>query len=304
MKQSTNRVFMVRPANFMYNAETAVSNSFQTNIEKGDLKALNDLAILEFDRAVQILRDAGIDVTVFQDSTSPVKPDAIFPNNWISIHQDGKYNIYPMESLNRRLERRNEIIDELADRFNLIEGLDMTGYENENKFLEGTGSVVFDHPNRKAYAVISTRTDKGLLNILCEEIKYDLVPFHAVDEKNAPIYHTNVVMALGTGYAIICLESVKDIDEKTLITEQLRKGNIEIIEITYEQLKNFAGNMIELEHPNGKKLLVMSQSAYNSLREDQLKRIRSYAEPLVIDVPTIEKIGGGSIRCMIAEIFA
>jgi hypothetical protein len=292
---------MVYPSTFGFNAETADSNHFQTKEEFSDENRIQ--AQREFDHAVEQLRAKGIDVTVLRDNTRISKPDAVFPNNWISIHKEG-YILYPMEAENRRIERDPAFIDTLSKKLNIDLIKDLSMYEKENRFMEGTGSIIFDHIHKKAYAAISSRTDKKIVEETCELVNYKPVLFHSKDREGNIVYHTNVILAIGTNYAVLCKEAIPSDLEYMEIYKELTADGIEIIEFNMEQMYAFAGNMIELSTKDGAKHLVMSETAYKSLSNEQINKIQRHATPLVIDVSTIEKFGGGSIRCMIAEIFS
>jgi hypothetical protein len=242
---------------------------------------------------------------VIEDTVTPVKPDAVFPNNWISFHHDGTVVIYPMMAENRRIERRLEVLNELQqnEHFSISRIFDLSGYEMENKFLEGTGSVVFDYVHKIAYANPSPRTHLSLLDLLCNELGFTTYVFPATDRYGRDIYHTNVVMCIGQGYVLICLEAIRDQEHLDKIRKNFMAHEMEIIPISYRQLESFAGNMIELENPDGEKFLAMSGSAFRSLTDNQVKIIGRYATPLYTDIPVIEKLGGGSVRCMIAGIY-
>lgn len=300
--QSTNHVFLIRPANFNYNHETAESNSFQ-NKTQTESSEINQKAIAEFNELITKLRLKGVDVNAFDDTLEPVKPDAIFPNNWISLHADGTVVLYPMCAPNRRLERRTDIIESLRKKFKVTKVIDLSDDENENRFLEGTGSIVFDHQNKIAYACLSPRTDKELLIELCSELNYKPVYFHSFDKEGKEIYHTNVMMCVGDKFVVICLESISIADERKSVVENFNNTHHEIIDISLNQMNHFAGNMLLLKTESGNPILAMSQSAFDSLNNDQRKQIEKYCELFPLSIPTIETIGGGSVRCMIAEIF-
>lgn len=300
MKQSTSHIFMVYPSTFGFNAETAGSNHFQTKEVFSEEHRIQ--AQKEFKNAVEQLRAKGIDVTVLKDKTGVSKPDAVFPNNWISIHKEG-YILYPMEAENRRIERDPAFIDTLANKLNIGLIKDLSVYERENRYMEGTGSIIFDHIHKKAYAAISSRTDAKIAEETCELVNYKPVLFNSKDREGNIVYHTNVLLAIGTNYAVLCLDAIPSEEERTQISKELKNDGIEIIEISMDQMYTFAGNMLELTSSNGQKYLVMSKTAHNSLSAQQLENIGQFAEPLVIDVSTIEKFGGGSIRCMMAELF-
>lgn len=302
MMQSTSHVLLIRPAKFGFNRQTAVSNFFQKKLEVEE-NELSKLALVEFDSAVSTLRANGINVTVVDDTENPEKPDAIFPNNWISLHPDGTAVLYPMQAQNRRTERRKEIIELLKQNFEINQIKDFSVFENENRFLEGTGSIVFDHVNKIAYACLSPRTDKELLLKLCSILGYKPCYFHAWDKTGNEIYHTNVMMCIGEKFAVICLDAIKNKEEKTMVSKTLSNNGLQIIEISLDQMENFAGNMLHLKSQGKKNILTLSQSAFNSLGFEQKHQIEQYCVLVPLSIPTIETIGGGSARCMIAEIF-
>jgi hypothetical protein len=293
---------MVRPASFGANPETAASNAFQKHLDLAQAE-IRDKAIAEFDAAVATLRNAGVDVVVLEDSAEPVKPDAVFPNNWFSTHEDGTLVLYPMHAPNRRLERRADLVDELKERFPVTRVIDLSHYESQNRFLEGTGSIVFDHPNTKAYASVSVRTDAGVLEELCSRLNYEPVVFPAFDVKGHPVYHTNVLMCIGDGFAILATEAIPEGPERDKVLQSLRKDGHEIVDIDQEQVNAFAGNAMALNTASGKQILALSATAYAALRPEQLAVLEMYVTPLPIAIPTIETIGGGSVRCTIAQNF-
>lgn len=299
--QSASHIFMVRPANFAFNEETSVTNSFQG--KPANAVGLQERVLAEFDAFAAALREAGINVIVFEDTISPVKPDAVFPNNWISLHEDGTLVLYPMCTPNRRAERRADIIKELKNRFKVAGVVDLSVFEKENKFLEGTGSIVFDHLNRVAYACLSFRTDKELFLEACAALNYRPFHFWAFDKGGRPIYHTNVMMCICEKFVVVCAASISNEKEREALLESLERTGREVIEISVDQMNSFAGNMLGLKNAGGENMLVLSQSAYDSLNEAQKKTIERYARTLPLAIPTIESIGGGSARCMIAEIF-
>lgn len=302
-KQCTSHLLMIRPANFQFNVETAVSNAFQKSLEGVTEHEVREKAIEEFDAFVEKLRLNKINVTVIQDTVEPAKPDAIFPNNWITMHADGSVYLYPMNTQNRRLERRDEILEELEKKFQISHVIDISESENEDQFLEGTGSIIFDHINKIAYACISPRTDKDLFIAHAEQLGYGHIYFHSYDKDGNLVYHTNVMMTIGDGFSVICMESIKDENERELVKEKLESTGHEIIEITAEQMDLFAGNMLQVENTKGQPFLVMSETAFNSLTEMQIERIEKYTAILMASLPTIETVGGGSARCMLAEIY-
>lgn len=295
---TTNNILLIRPANFGFNEETRASNVFQKELSE-NAETVRQNALLEFEAVAAKLRSHGVDVFVFDDTPSPVKTDAVFPNNWISFHADGTVVLYPMLSANRRLERRADIIESLKDKFEITNIIDLSIYESENLFLEGTGSIVFDHANKIAYAALSPRTDKELFLDLCEKLNYKPVIFTAHDRSGSEIYHTNVMMCIGEEFAVICLESITDKSERANVFSKLATTGHEVVDITFDQMNSFAGNMLLVRND----LLVMSQSAHRSLTKTQKLALEKYCELLPFAIPTIETVGGGSARCMIAEIF-
>jgi hypothetical protein len=290
---------MIRPMHFVFNAETAVNNSFQV---KGDQTNLSEKAVAEFDDLVNALRNNGIDVNVIEDSSEPHTPDAIFPNNWISFHESGVYCLYPMFAPNRRKERKPEVLDLIRKKFHYHKLVDLTHYESENRFLEGTGSMVLDRDKRIAFACLSPRTDPDVLADFCEKMNYKPVTFYSTDEKGRAIYHTNVMMCVTDRSVVICLDSIADVGEKKAVSEVILSGAKEIIEITQTQLNHFAGNMLQLENEKKEKILVMSSAAWNSLQPDQKEKLTLHNKIVQASLHHIETNGGGSARCMIAEI--
>lgn len=302
-KQITNHILMLRPSNFGFNEQTAASNAFQTQSYELSKREIRSRAVDEFDAFVGKLRTNGIHVLVVQDTEDPIKPDAVFPNNWVSFHQNGTILTYPMEAPIRRLERRQDVLDKVGEQFEINAVFGLEKFEEQNKFLEGTGSMILDRVNKIAYACLSTRTDEELLGHFCKINSYKKVVFEALDQSNKQIYHTNVMMALGTSFAVICLDSIKDVNERTIVEHQMRITNKEIIAISLDQVNSFAGNMLQVSNEKGENFLVMSKQAFNSLNESQLNQIKSHTQILFSDISTIEKHGGGSVRCMMAEIF-
>ncbi|CAF3046764.1 unnamed protein product [Rotaria socialis] len=309
LTQSTSNIIMIRPACFCFNTETASSNVFQKD-QYDDPSAANKIpkqALKEFDHMVEQLRSYGVDVDVIDDTPSPIKPDAIFPNNWFSTHSDGTIVLYPMLAENRRIERRQDIIKNLCQTHHVTAIIDLSVYEQRNQFLEGTGSLVLDRINKILYAIRSPRTHETVVQRFTELINYQQPPiiFDSIDDNQKPIYHTNVIMAIGTRVAIICLESIVDQEQRNTIVKSLEQnGKRKIINITLEQLKNFAGNMLEVKNKQGDYLLAMSKTAYDSLTNEQKNLIEATNTKLIyFDVSTIEQCGGGSVRCMIAENF-
>lgn len=301
--QVADKVMMVRPASFQFNSETAVSNAFQKNINYLSPESILEKAKEEFDAFVNKLRLNKIEVLVIQDTILPTKPDAIFPNNWISMGTDGKVFLFPMCTPNRRLERRKSILDELNDKFKIIEISDISDSEHKEIFLEGTGSIIFDHINKTAYACISPRTNEELFKSHCQEIGYTPICFYSSDKNDLLVYHTNVMLTIGIDFAIICAETIKEMNERNRVLNTLKNGGKQVIEITEDQMNQFAGNMLQLKNKDGQLFLVMSNSAFTCLTDMQLKQIEPLTKILSVNIPTIETIGGGSARCMMAEIF-
>lgn len=300
--QSTRNIFLVKPTNFGFNTETAISNSFQ-NEPEADVDSIEKKVSEEFDQFVKTLDSTGVRVHVFDDNPKPEKPDAIFPNNWISTHADGRVILYPMNAPNRRTERRQEIIDRLDKEFIISEIIDLSSYENKNQFLEGTGSVVFDHDHRAAYACLSPRTDKELLFKVCDFLSYKPICFYAYDEAGKEIYHTNVMMCIGAQFSVICLESITDKMERQIVEDSLKQSGHEVLDISRDQMTQFAGNMLQVKGSGNRNILALSLSAFNCLDTDQKSTLEKYVSLVPLNVQTIESVGGGSVRCMIAEIF-
>ncbi|AVR44119.1 amidinotransferase [Christiangramia fulva] len=303
MKQITDTILMVRPVAFRMNEETAVNNYFQKNLKSPDL---NVWAAKEFDEFVAKLRNVGVNVIVVDDILEDNTPDSIFPNNWVSFHEDGQIALYPMFAENRRKERRLQYFEELEKAgFKITDITDYTSGEEDDVFLEGTGSLILDRPNQKAYCAISPRADEDLLIEFCEDFEFTPVIFHAnqtVGDKRLPIYHTNVMMCVGEEFAIICLDTVDDKKEKKNLVKHLKEDGKEIINISEKQMHEFAGNMLEVQGRD-KKYLVMSERARRSLTLEQVEKIENYCEILSSKIETIETCGGGSARCMMAEVF-
>jgi len=291
---------MIRPVSFGFNEQTAGSNAFQ--VKQGSKNEVQDQALIEFNNLVTVLRNNGVDVTVIDDTPEPHTPDSIFPNNWVSFHSDGNIFLYPMQAENRRLERREDIINQLEDCFEVHHIVDLSRFEHDHKFLEGTGSMVLDRIGKIAYACLSPRTDRDVLAIFCEQTGYKAICFDAVDEHGKAIYHTNVLMCIGSKFAVICLDSIANPHERILVTESLQSIRKEIIEISFEQMNQFAGNMLEVQNKNGEALIVMSQNAFRSLTEAQKATLEKHGKLIYSNINTIETNGGGSARCMIAEV--
>lgn len=307
MKQYTNTILMIEPVDFRYNEETAVNNYFQSQIEESQ-ETIQQKALAEFQGMVSKLREHGVNVIVLKDTSEPHTPDSIFPNNWISFHENKMVALYPMFAKNRRDERREEDVLELLSEkgFEVEEIMDYTSAEEDDIFLEGTGSIILDRVNRIAYAAISPRTDEGLFLEFCEDFEYTPIIFEAnqtVNGERMPIYHTNVMMCVADQYAVICLDTIDNKSEKKVVVESLKASGKEIIAISEEQMHQFAGNMLQVGGMGEAKFLVMSQTAYNSLTPEQIQTIEKYNPIIAVDIHTIETLGGGSARCMMAEVF-
>tara|TARA_B100001105_G_scaffold229954_1_gene201861 strand:+ start:528 stop:1451 length:924 start_codon:yes stop_codon:yes gene_type:complete len=306
MSSNLHSVLMIRPCNFRVNQETLENNFFQTKSIQLENDFILNQAIIEFDSLVEKMKASGINVLVYQDDFKHDTPDSIFPNNWVTFHKDQKIAIYPMFAENRRLERSENVIVFLEENnVKINEVIDYSEAEKNNFFLEGTGSMVLDRINKKTYCSISERTSENLIDEFCSDFNYMPIifnSFHTVDSKRQKIYHTNVMMCVGKKYAVICLDSIDNKNERNKVIQSLEDDNKEIIIISEDQLNSFAGNMIELI-VNKNSFLIMSQIAYNSLNKNQIERLSKYSKIISSSVDTIEKCGGGSVRCMIAEIF-
>ncbi|HEY6899579.1 MAG TPA: arginine deiminase-related protein [Puia sp.] len=296
--QTTSHLLMIRPVNFSFNAETAVNNAFQSAATEG----AQQQALQEFEGFVSLLKENDVDVTVIEDTPEPYTPDSIFPNNWISFHESGIVCLYPMYATNRRRERKPGVLEELSKKFHIQSTLDFSGYEAQGLFLEGTGSMVLDRDRRIAYACLSPRTDRQVLLDFCEKMDYLPEVFTAVDGKGQPVYHTNVVMCVADRYVVICLDAVPDPVENENLTRTIQNSGKEIVAITLSQMNQFAGNMLQVQNLRGEKLLVMSSQAYASLNPEQIVRLTGFNRILHAPLTTIETNGGGSARCMLAEI--
>ncbi|MDX1326930.1 MAG: arginine deiminase-related protein [Arenibacter sp.] len=304
--QITNNILMIRPVNFRMNEQTAVNNYFQEDIDLKN-KEINSRAQAEFDAFVRVLREKGVNVIVMEDRKEVDTPDAVFPNNWISFHEDGTVGLYPLFAENRRKERREDVLDVLEEKgFVIRDVMDYTAAEAEELFLEATGVMILDRENQKAYCALSQRADEDLLIEFCEDFEFTPVVFTAYQSVNGgrkPIYHTNVMMCLAETFAVICLDSIDDNKEKKNVVSHLKKDGKEIIAITEAQMHQFAGNMLQVLGMGNKRLLVMSTTAYESLRPDQIAAIEKHCEIVHSSLDTIETCGGGSARCMMAEVF-
>jgi hypothetical protein len=293
---------MVRPAAFGFNDQTAANNYFQSDSTLSQ-QQLQEIALTEFDGMVEILRSHGIDVVVIDDTREPVKPDAIFPNNWLATSPGGTVAVFPMYAPNRRTEKRDDILQQLARDYQVKNVQDWSEYEVEGRFLEGTGSMIIDHDNKMIYACASERTSPVLLEKYAAANGFQGIVFLATDSEGRPIYHTNVMMALGDAFCVICEEAIEEEWELIAVRQLLESTGKELVRITREQVNCFAGNMLQVQNNKGEKFIVLSQAAFNCLREEQKEALAAYSRLLPVAVPTIEKIEGGSVRCMMAEIF-
>ena len=307
MKQTTNSIVMIRPVAFRMNEQTAVNNYYQKVIDGLLPATVNAKAQQESDAFVEKLLAVGIDVTVVEDTLSPDTPDSIFPNNWISFHENGDVVMYPMFAENRRLERREDLFDVLEDKgFVIQDVMDYTSAEEDGFFLEGTGSIVLDRANGKAYCALSPRADEELFIEFCED--YDFAPvifeaYQTVDGERKLIYHTNVMMCIGDTFAVICADCIDDKKERKMVLDNLKESGKDVILITEDQMNNFAGNMLELRGTDDKRFVIMSGAAHQALNAKQIAQLEKHAEILSSSLDTIEACGGGSARCMMAEVF-
>ena len=307
MKQTTNTILMIRPVDFRMNEQTAVNNYYQ-KVLKGILPStVNSKAQIEFDAFVEKLRSFGVNVVVVSDTNEFDTPDSIFPNNWISFHEDGTVALYPMFAENRRLERREDVLEELEKQGFLIENIvDFTSAESEKTYLEGTGSMILDRENRKAYCALSPRADEDLFIEFCEDFEYTPVVFIAnqtVENKREAIYHTNVMMCVAETFAVVCLSSIDDKKERKNVLKHLKEDGKQVIDITEEQVNQFAGNMLQVFGANNERFLVMSKAAHDCLTQSQKAQINNHCKIISSSLDTIETCGGGSARCMMAEVF-
>ncbi len=306
MSQITSNILMIEPVSFRFNEETAVNNYYQKVLADLTPAMVQDKALKEFNSFVYKLRDSGVNVIVVKDQIETDTPDSIFPNNWVSFHSNGNVGLYPMCAENRRAERREDIFDILVDKhgFHIDELVDFTSFEQADVFLEGTGSMILDRENKICYAAISIRTDEQAVFQFCDQFGYKPVCFVAnqnVNNERLPIYHTNVMMCVANHFVVICLDSIDDQTERNLVIESIKKTNKQIIEINESQKHRFAGNMLQLM--GNEPLLVMSDSAFDSLEKDQILAIEKHCSIIHSSLDTIEACGGGSARCMMAEIF-
>ncbi len=303
--QAPGSILMIRPSNFGYNPLTAQSNAFQISDQGRSSQEISQAARNEFDQFHDLLSEANIETIIIDDEEGSALPDSVFPNNWISLHHDGTVALYPMMAENRRLERRMDILPELQNKhgFNIERILDYTNHEVDGQYLEGTGSVVFDYVNKIAYANRSPRTDESVFFKLCSELEYKGLMFDAIDASGKEIYHTNVMMCVGSGFVVICLEAIPDESTRLKLMRSFDRTGYEVIDINFRQLNSFAGNMIEVLNRDKEVIIVMSENAHASLGNHQIDRLSKNGNLLLAPIPQIEKFGGGSARCMIAGIY-
>jgi len=301
--QITDTILMIRPASFGANEETAATNFFQSPGTKADPRSIQQAALNEFDNMVELLRQHDINILVIDDTPTPIKPSAIFPNNWLSTSPEGIVSVFPMYAPNRRSEKRDDILKMLAEKFVVKDLQDWSEFEVEGKFLEGTGSMVIDHENKVIYTCYSPRTDVSMLEKFANANKYRAIIFLAIDKSGQPVYHANVMMMLGEDFAILCEEAIEEEWELIAVRQLLESSGHEVIRISKEQMHSFAGNMLQVKNSKGEKFLLMSQTAFDSLTEEQKEDLSARSKLLQISIPVIEKTEGGSVRCMMAEIF-
>lgn len=292
-------IMMIEPCSFGFNEETAKNNYFQRN---SNIAHAQEKALAEFKAFVKKLEENNIEVLEVKDTPLPMTPDSIFPNNWISLHEGGYMVLYPMFANNRRQERKQSVIDAVKEHVAIHEIIDLSYFEKSDQFLEGTGSMVLDRENKIAYACISQRTDKDLFSTFCMKMGYTPMLFHAADQRGNPIYHTNVLMCMADNYVVICMDTIYQEEEKQLLLEQFRQTHKEVVEISQDQMEHFCGNMLQVKNSKGEPYLVMSSQAYNHLEPEQIKKLEAYQPIIHSDITTIETLGGGSARCMMAEL--
>jgi len=302
MSQIASTILMIRPAAFGYNAETAANNAFQ-NIVTDSQQQIQQYALAEFETFVETLRSNGIEVIVFDDTNEPPKPDAIFPNNWFCTLSDGTLAVFPMYAPNRRMEKRDDLLQMLVKNYDVRDVEDWSEYEAESLLLEGTGSMIIDQDYKVIYACISERTNKTVLEKFAQAHGYKAMLFRSRDEQGTDVYHTNVIMHLGETYAVICMESITDEAERIAVSQLLISTGHEIIDISLAQVHGFAGNMLQVKNNKGEKFTILSKTAYEALTEEQRRVLSIHSNLLPINITNIETTGGGSVRCMMAEIF-
>lgn len=302
-KQSCSTVMMIRPAHFGFNEETAANNYFQDVEARRVLQQASEKARAEFDAFVNQVSEKGLEVLVFEDTIDPRKPDAVFPNNWISLHDTGHLITYPMCAVSRRPERRMDIIQYFIDTYAVESYVQLEGAEDSGAYLEGTGSMILDRDHKVAYACRSARTDEALFRSFCSQMGYWPVVFDAVDASKQPIYHTNVIMSVGIEWVVLCLEAIPEGTEKQQLLQSIANSGKSLVEISLDQVNQFAGNILQVLNKKEELFLIMSDTAFNSFKSEQREILFGDAEPIVVKIPTIERLGGGSARCMLAEVF-
>ncbi len=298
--QTTSKVFMVKPVCFGFNEQTAENNAFQ---KEGFNQGAQEKALKESNDFVSLLRENGIEVVIAEDTLEPKTPDSIFPNNWFSTHSEGKLVLYPMFAPNRRAERKDVFLEEIKKNFDCNKIVDLTKWENEGKFLEGTGSMVLDRVAKVAYACKSPRTCEEVFNDFCKQLEFTPLLFNAVDKNDKMIYHTNVLMCIGSTFAVVCTDSIKDKEECKKVVKSLEKSGKKVVKITFDQMEHFAGNMLEVKNKEGKRFLIMSQTAFDCLTDEQKDYLGKECTILHPKIECVEVNGGGSARCMMAELF-
>ena len=298
--QTTSKVFMVKPVCFGFNEQTAGNNAFQ---KEGFNQGAQEKALKESNDFVSLLRENGIEVAIAEDTLEPKTPDSIFPNNWFSTHSEGKLVLYPMFAPNRRAERKDVFLEEIKKNFDCKKIVDLTKWENEGKFLEGTGSMVLDRVAKVAYACKSPRTCEEVFNDFCKKLEFTPLLFNAVDKNDKMIYHTNVLMCIGSTFAVVCTDSIKDKEECKKVVKSLEKSGKKVVKITFDQMEHFAGNMLEVKNKEGKRFLIMSQTAFDCLTDEQKDYLGKECTILHPRIECVEVNGGGSARCMMAELF-
>ena len=298
--QTTSKVFMVKPVCFGFNEQTAGNNAFQ---KEGFNQGAQEKALKESNDFVSLLRENGIEVVIAEDTLEPKTPDSIFPNNWFSTHSEGKLVLYPMFAPNRRAERKDVFLEEIKKNFDCKKIVDLTKWENEGKFLEGTGSMVLDRVAKVAYACKSPRTCEEVFNDFCKQLEFTPLLFNAVDKNDKMIYHTNVLMCIGSTFAVVCTDSIKDKEECKKVVKSLEKSGKKVVKITFDQMEHFAGNMLEVKNKEGKRFLIMSQTAFDCLTDEQKDYLGKECTILHPKIECVEVNGGGSARCMMAELF-
>ena len=302
-QQITDTILMVRPKHFGFNKQTAENNAFQVDDKTISKSDISTLAIQEFDGFVEKLRSQGIEIVVAEDSESPINTDAVFPNNWVTFHSDGTCILYPMFAPSRRTERSVGVLRTVFKEYTFLNHIDFSTFEKEDIYLEGTGSLILDRPNKIAYACLSPRTHDKAMDAFCQKMGYQKMLFTASDREDIQIYHTNVMMAIGEDFVVICMDSIKSANERADLEATFAKTGKTIIDISFDQMSSFAGNMLQVKNKDGKTFLVMSEQAFKSLTEQQIQLIKQFSGILHAPIYTIEKYGGGSARCMMAEIF-